>query len=167
MKILLGLLFGLLLLSIPSLATNYCPDNNTTNFTINYYNTTGGFNSFTYNTTCPNGCNNFTGDCNPSPYESSNWILLILLPIIAFVLLYLNSLLKREDWVIHLLLMFSALFFLITPIGVIQSMGQQTNNTYLSGTFAGLYQVTLIIFTVITFIYMLKLVITSIRVFGK
>jgi len=136
-------------------ADNYtCLDSN-----ISYFETTitvsGSNIPISYNESCKFGCRDETGECNPSPYESSNFIIYLLLPIISFILLYLSTILKAEDWAVHLLLLIGALLFLIVPIGLLSNI--------LSSPFSGLYLLLTVIVTIVIFYYILKIIVKAVN----
>src|SRR3990172_1470481 len=164
--VLLFIFLFFLPIQIYAIPSNYtCIDLNNsqavTNITINNIN-----NNITQPIACKNGCNNVTGECNLSAFESGYWILLPILPLISIAILYLMKSLKPEDWTIHLLLMFVAIVFLIVPVGILQSAAQQSNNTFFSGSFAGLYQFILVAMIFVLFYYILKLIINYVRLMG-
>ena len=111
--------------------------------------------SISKSNTCRLGCLNITGNCKADPYDLTNMTVFLMMPIIAFILFYFASLLKEEDWPIHILLLLSGLFFLIIPLGLISEA--------LIGPYNGAYLLMVIIMTVVAFYYILKIII---RAFG-
>jgi hypothetical protein len=136
-------------------AQNYtCLDANTSYFSTTI--TVSGSNiPITYNETCKFGCQAETGRCNPSPYDSSNFIIYLFLPIISFILLYLSTILKEEDWAMHLLLLIGALLFLIVPVGLLSNI--------LPSPFSGLYLLLTVIVTIVIFYYILKIIVKAVN----
>ena len=156
MRFITSLLIFLMLFSSIGLAQNYtCLNVNISLFNLTYQNSTGQLNSFAYNKTCKFGCRDETGECNPSPYESSNFIIYLILPFISFIMLYLSTILKAEDWAMHLLLLIGALLFLIVPIGLLSNI--------LSSPFSGLYLLLTVIVTIVIFYYILKIIVNAIN----
>jgi hypothetical protein len=153
-KILIVILYILLFCNI-GYAQNYtCLDANTSYFSTTI--TVSGSNiPITYNETCKFGCQNETGRCNPSPYDSSNFIIYLFLPIISFILLYLSTILKEEDWAMHLLLLIGALLFLIVPVGLLSNI--------LPSPFSGLYLLLTVIVTIVIFYYILKIIVKAVN----
>jgi hypothetical protein len=102
---------------------------------------------------CPFNCTTATGECNPSPYDTSNNVVFFIMPLISFILLYFTSLLKEEDWMIHILLMVAALVFLIVPMGILSSV--------LTAQYLGVYIFLVVIAFVIIFYYILKVIVRA------
>ena len=104
---------------------------------------------------CDFGCYNVTGECNPNPYSPDNFVFVLLLPIISFILLYISTILKAEDWAIHLLLLIGALLFLVVPLGML--------NNVLTGPYNGLYMALTVIVGIVIFYYVLKVLVGAIN----
>jgi len=113
--------------------------------------------------TCNNGCNNLTGECNISSFDTSYLIIFLMFPIISFVLLYFVSILKSEDWAIHMLLVIAAIMFLVAPLGILQGMQERASNMFLGVPLSGLYQLLLVIMIIVIFYYLLKIIINAVR----
>lgn len=153
----------LLSFSTVAMAENYtCVDTNTS-FYSTVITVSGSSIPISYNESCPGGCNNITGACNPDPYASSNSMILVILPLIAFILLYLSATRKEEDWAIHLLLMVAALAFLITPIGIMQASAAQENNSLLNNPLTALYTFMIVIIILVIAYYILKIIVKAVH----
>ena len=108
-----------------------------------------------WNETCHFNCSDNTGKCNPDPYAQENLTFYLIFPVIAFILLYFTSILKEEDWIMHIILIGAALLFLSVPLGTLSnSMPSQ---------FTGLYYLMVTLDFVVVFYYIIKLMV---RAFG-
>lgn len=109
------------------------------------------------NITCNFGCNSFSGKCNSNPYEPS--VFYLIFPVIAFVFFYFSSLLKEDDWFIHIILIAAGLFFIIVPLGVL-------SESFLQGPLTSLYYFTLVITFIIIFYNGLRVMIKGFQGMG-
>ena len=135
-------------------STNYCLDAN-----VSQHITVINSNTTTENVTCPFGCNSLTGDCNTNPYnDSSTTQFYFLFPIISFVFLYFALNLKKEDWPIHMLLVATALLFILFPLGILSNV--------LPSPVAWLYYLSVIVFFIVMFYYILKIITRSVQQMG-
>lgn len=155
-----SLIIFFILLFIPSLvlaytnSTNWCIDAN-----VSQHISVINANTTIENVTCPFGCNSFSGECNPNPYDVSTVsILYFMFPVISFVMLYFSSLLKKEDWPIHMLLVGTALLFITFPLGTLSES--------LPTSISWLYYLSIIIFFIIMFYYILKIITRSAQQLG-
>lgn len=152
MKYTLIALFVTLLLGGVSLAFAYpnntaiCLDENMSQVFVN--------GSISANNTCNWKCNSFSGECNPTPYDLG--ILWLFFPMVSAVMLYFASLLKEEDWHIHIFLIGVAMFTLIMPLGFM-------SEAYPVG---GLYQLFTVLGFIVVFYYILKVIIRSTQLMG-
>lgn len=164
---LVGLFF--LLLAINGYAPNTtftCLDGNISRESVFLLIDVGGNSTnitLTEDQNCNNGCNNLTGECNISSFDTSYLIIFLMFPIISFVLLYFVSILKSEDWAIHLLLIIAAIMFLVAPLGILQGMQEQASNIFLGMPIGGLYQLLLVIMIFVIFYYLLKLIVNAVK----
>jgi hypothetical protein len=152
-------LFILCILPASALADYSCLNNSTSSFTTTL-NISGSLLPISYPQNCPYGCYNATGECNNNPFDVSTMnILYLIFPIIAFVLFYFSSLLKTEDWAIHLLLIIAGLLFIMVPLGIL--------STSMPTQFVPVYWMMIAIIFIVVAYYILKIIARSIQAMSK
>jgi hypothetical protein len=121
--------------------------------------TSGNSTSIAYNETCRFGCNSLSGECNSGPFNSSADLLYLIMPVIAFVLLYFTSMLKPEDWYMHILIIGAAMYFIVAPMGVVAEK--------FAGPFVGLYWMSIVIAFIVVFYYIMKVLVRAYQASAK
>lgn len=117
----------------------------------------------TKNRTCPFGCNNETGRCNPGyPSPQENLMIVGGLICVAALLLFLGMKLKEKHWVMQYFFMFIALYLILTGIYFIFNL-QTLSWTQVSDIMTTNY--TAILYTVILFLFyfLLQIIINATR----
>jgi hypothetical protein len=149
-----ALLLPALLLSAPALGD--CLNANLSATLTSVYANTTWYNSTAYEE-CPFGCNALSGACNSSPFSPDMSVFYLLFPLISFILLYFTSLLKEEDWFMHIILIAAAMFFIVVPMGLLAE----------SLPISGLYWLSLVIAIFVVFYYVIKIITRSTEMMSK
>ena len=110
------------------------------------------------NYTCQFDCTNITGQCNPNPYESESFLIYLIFPVIGFILLYISSLLKQEDWAIHLMLLIAGLIMLTVTVGLVSN--------FIPTPFSGVYLMMIAVSVIVIFYYVIRVVIGTANLMG-
>jgi len=158
------ILVMLLLLSTIGFADNTvftCLDETVSQANVTIYNATSGtiLIALSENVSCPFNCTNLTGDCIVNPYTSSSLSqFYFIFPIISFILLYFAFNLKKEDWPIHMFLIAAALLFILFPLGNLANV--------LPSSVSWLYYLSIIIFFIVMFYYIMKIITRSAEKLG-
>ena len=129
-------------------SADYTCAGNVSNYTTSIYIASAPV-PVSYNETCPYGCNVGSGECNPDP--SGLGTIYFIFPLMAIVFLYMSSLLKPEDWALHIMLHGAALVFVFVPLGFMS----QSLPIY------GLYLLAIAVFVIIVLYNILRIFVRS------